>query len=89
MVHHVFFWLKDAGSEKDRDRLIKGLQTLASIPGILKLHIGLPAETEQREVVDSSYQVTEIIFFKDLADQAAYQEHPIHQQFVADCAHLW
>jgi hypothetical protein len=21
--------------------------------------------------------------------QRAYQEHPIHQKFVADCSHLW
>jgi hypothetical protein len=27
--------------------------------------------------------------FDSLADQAAYQSHPIHQRFVETCSHLW
>jgi hypothetical protein len=39
--------------------------------------------------VDSSFSASEILFFDDVAGQDAYQEHPIHKQFVADCSHLW
>jgi hypothetical protein len=30
-----------------------------------------------------------VLFFDDTAGQKLYQDHPIHQKFVADCAHLW
>lgn len=89
VVHHVFFWLNDPASTKDRDRLIAGLRTLAAIPVIRALHIGVPADTEARDVVDGSYQVSELMFFDNVADQKAYQDHPIHKAFVAECEKLW
>lgn len=89
VLHHVFFWLKDPASTADRDRLIAGLRTLAAIPAVRALHIGVPADTEARDVVDGSYQVSELMFFDSVADQKAYQDHPIHRQFVADCERLW
>jgi hypothetical protein len=89
LIHSVFFWLKRPDSREDQDALIKGLRTLGQIPGINSLHIGLPASTENRDVVDNSFQVSELMFFDDLAAQSAYQAHPIHQKFVEDCSHLW
>jgi hypothetical protein len=89
VVHHVFFWLKNPGSEDDLKKLISGLQTLRKIKAVRKLYIGVPASTEKREVVESSYHVSELMFFDDLAGQAAYQEDPIHQKFVQEYSHLW
>jgi hypothetical protein len=89
LLHHVFFWLKNPNSKEDRDKLIAGLQTLKKIETVRKIHIGVPASTEQRDVVDSSYSVSELLFFDDLAGQKTYQDHPIHQQFIKDCSHLW
>jgi hypothetical protein len=89
IVHHVFFWLKNPSSKEDLAKLIVGLKTLKSIKTIRRLHIGLPAATEERSVVDASYNVSELMFFDDLAGQKAYQDDPIHQKFIADCAHLW
>ncbi|ETI65273.1 Stress responsive alpha-beta barrel [Sphingobium sp. C100] len=89
LVHHVFFWLKQAGSPADRDRLVAGLRTLAAIPMVRQLHVGLPAPTEQRDVIDNSYDVSELIYFDNIADQKAYQDHPIHRAFVASCEPLW
>jgi hypothetical protein len=89
IIHHVFFWLKNPDSKEDRDKLIAGLQGLRRIKAIRKLHIGVPASTEKREVVDNSYQVSELMFFDSLADQKTYQDDPIHQKFIADCSHLW
>jgi hypothetical protein len=53
------------------------------------MHIGVPASTEQRPVVDSSYSASELMFFDDVAGQEAYQVHPIHKKFVEQCSHLW
>jgi hypothetical protein len=89
LAHHVFFWLKNPDSTADRDKLIEGLRTLARIETIKKLHIGVPASVEKRDVVDSSYHVSELMFFDDVEGQNAYQVHPIHQKFISDCSHLW
>jgi hypothetical protein len=89
VVHHVFFWLKNPKSKEDLQRLLTGLRTLGGIESVRAIHIGVPAETEQRGVVDASYSASEILFFDDVAGQNAYQVHPIHQQFVKDCEHLW
>jgi len=89
LVHHVFFWLKNPGSVADRDRIIEGLKTLRKIEAIKELRIGVVASTEKRDVVDNSWAVSELMFFEDLAGQATYQDHPIHQKFIKDCSHLW
>jgi hypothetical protein len=89
VAHHVFFWLKNPGSEEDRNKIIAGLKTLRQIEAIKELRIGIVASTEKRDVVDNSWGVSELMFFEDLAGQAAYQTHPIHQQFIKDCGHLW
>lgn len=89
LVHHVFFWLNNAGSQADRDALMAGLWTLKAIPVIRNLQVGVPAPTEQRDVVDASYDVSELMYFDNAADQKIYQDHPIHQAFVAKCQHLW
>ena len=89
LIHHVFFWLKNAGSKADRDQLITGLSTLRGIDVVQQLHIGAPASTEKRDVVDNSYDVSELMVFKSVEDQKTYQDHPLHQAFVRDCGHLW
>ncbi|WP_454831327.1 Dabb family protein [Pseudoxanthomonas wuyuanensis] len=89
VVHHVFFWLKNPDSKEDLAKLLAGLRTLAGIDTVRGIHIGVPADTEQRGVVDGSYSASEILFFDDVAGQNAYQVHPIHKQFIADCEHLW
>jgi hypothetical protein len=89
LVHHVFFWLKNPDSKEDLAKLLAGLQTLRKIETIRKINIGVPASTEKREVVDNSYHASELMFFDDLAGQKIYQDHAIHQKFIADCSHLW
>ena len=89
VVHHVFFWLKRPGNADDRRKLLEGLHMLKAIPVIKKLLTGTAAPTEQREVVDSSYDVSELMFFDNTADQKVYQDHPLHQAFVEKYSHLW
>jgi hypothetical protein len=89
LTHHVFFWLKNRDSKQDLNKLIEGLRTLEKIPSVRKLHIGVPASTEKRDVVDNSYSASELMFFDDIAGQDIYQEHPIHKKFVENCSHLW
>jgi hypothetical protein len=89
LVHHAFFWLKNPESKEDLQKLVEGLKTLRMIETIRELRIGVPATTEKRDVVDNSYQASELMLFDDLEGQKTYQDHPIHQKFIADCGHLW
>lgn len=89
LVHHVFFWLKNPNSIEDRDKLVEGVKTLAKIETIRKLHVGVVASTEKRDVVDTSWGVSELMFFDDTAGQKVYQDHPIHQAFIKNYSHLW
>lgn len=89
LLHHVFFWLNSPGSVTDKQQLIEGLKTLSAIPTVRQLHIGVLASTEKRDVVDTSWDVSELMFFDDAAGQKVYQDHPIHQAFVKQYSHLW
>ena len=87
-VHHVFFWLKNADSQKDLAQLIEGLRKLESISVMRSCHIGTPAPTN-RSVIDSSYSVSLLTLFDNGEDEKIYQEHPVHKEFIASCSHLW
>ncbi|MGK0236025.1 MAG: hypothetical protein ACI9EK_002569 [Psychroserpens sp.] len=89
LIHHVFFWLKNPQSEEDKRQLIAGLKTLAAIPTVRQFHLGLLASTEKREVVDTSWDISELLFFDNEAGQKTYQDHPVHQDFVKNYSHLW
>jgi hypothetical protein len=87
-VHHVYFWLKNAGSKEDQARLLKGLKSLQKIETIKMSHIGVPADTN-RDVIDTSYQFSWLLMFNNRKDQDVYQNHPVHLKFVEECSHLW
>lgn len=89
LLHHVFFWLKNPDSAADREKLIAGVKSLAAIETVRSIHVGVPASTEKREVVDNSYHVSELLGFDDVAGQDAYQVHPLHKKFVEEHQHLW
>ena len=89
LIHHVLFWLKNRDSHHDRERLIEGLKSLRNIDVVRTLHIGVPAATESRGVVDASYSVSELMLFDNEDDQRAYQNHHVHKKFVEECEHLW
>ena len=87
-IHHVYFWLKDPGNSTDLGSLVEGLTKLSEVNTIHSFHIGVPAGTS-REVIDSSYSVSWLLYFKNKEDQDSYQEDPVHLNFVKECSHLW
>jgi hypothetical protein len=89
IIHHVFFWLKNPGSEADKMKLIEGLQTLKDIKEVKQLIIGTPASTLKRDVVDNSFDVSELMYFDDVASQDAYQKHVVHELFIKNYSYLW
>jgi len=89
LLHHVFFWLKNPDSESDRAELIAGIKSLAAIEAVRAIHVGIPASTEKRDVVEMSYHVSELLCFDDVEGQNVYQVHPLHAAFVEKHQHLW
>jgi hypothetical protein len=89
LIHHVFFWLKEPKNEAHKNQLVKALNDLLKVESIKLSHIGFPAGTESRDVVDHSYSVSYMVMFDDQAGQDAYQVHPLHVKFVDENSHLW
>lgn len=89
LAHHVFFWLKEPNNPDVRKTFESALKELRNVPTIKLAHIGVPAGTESRDVVDHSYTYCMLTFFDSQEGQDAYQVHPIHEAFVAQNNHLW
>lgn len=89
LIHHVFFWLKEPENEAHKKQLVEALNKLTTVKTIKLSHIGFPASTENRDVVDHSYSVSYMTMFDSQADQDSYQVDPIHLKFVEENQHLW
>jgi hypothetical protein len=89
LVHQVYFWLKNRESKEDLNKLIEGIKTLQKIKTIRLAKIGVPASTEKRDVIDSSYSISWLTIFDDIKGQDEYQVDPIHLKFVENYKHLW
>jgi hypothetical protein len=82
-IHHVYFWLKPDAGKAAKENLIADCRSLlAKVPGVQQLWAGEPAGN-QREIVDNSYSVALAVVFLDRAAHDAYQEHPLHLEFIA------
>jgi aminoglycoside phosphotransferase (APT) family kinase protein len=89
LVHHVYFWLKEPENKAHKKQLVDALNELRKVKTIKLSHIGFPAGTESRDVVDHSYSVSYMVMFDDQAGQDAYQVDPVHLKFVEENQHLW
>ncbi len=89
LVHQVYFWLKDPQDQVAHQSLKAGLKKLLTVSTIESGHIGVPASTEARDVVDNSYSFSYNVRFKNMEDHDSYQGDPIHLEFIETCATLW
>jgi len=86
LVHTVYFWLKPG---IDRAAFRRQVETLAGIPGLIACHVGVPAPTPSRPMIDASYDVALTTVMPDLAVHDVYQTHPLHLAFLANCREQW
>jgi hypothetical protein len=87
-IHHVYFWLNKPSSKEDLQQLVAGLEKLTKISTIRLFQIGKPADTN-RDVIETTYSVSWILFFDNKDDEEGYQVDPLHLNFVKECKHLW
>lgn len=87
--HSVYFWLREGGTAEDAQKTAQACQAyLSSIPGIVKMTVAFPADT-QGGPVDNSYGVALLIEFESKAAHDLYDKHPSHQRFLEECQSLW
>lgn len=89
LVHHVFFWLKEPKNPEVRRQFEKAIDALLKVETIKLSHVGVPASTEERDVVDHTYTYSVMTFFDSQEGQDIYQVHPIHLKFIEENSHLW
>ncbi|WP_223271825.1 Dabb family protein [Algoriphagus ratkowskyi] len=87
MIHQVYFWLHDTANTKEF--LNEAVPMLGRCKTVGKFIAGTPAATEDREVVDHSFQVSCTAFFDSLEDQLVYQTDPLHLEFIEKYSHMW
>ncbi len=87
-LHSVYFWLANPTSAPDQAALLTGLESLRGVEAIQQVQIGEPGPT-RRPVIEHTYSVALLLTFANQTDHDTYQNHPIHLEFVAQCAHLW
>ena len=89
LIHSVYFWLNPSADPAIVGRFRAGLERLASIPDVKSAHVGPPAATPKRSVVDDSYSWALVALFDDVAAHDRYQDHPIHHDFLSEFGESW
>ncbi len=89
LSHIVIFWLKDELTTDQRAAFRSGLETLKGIEAACGLHVGAPAATGDRPVIDTSYSFAVTVLFDSVADHDTYQVHPLHLAFLKQFSAYW
>lgn len=89
LIHTVFFWMKDGIDDGERQQFEDGLSSLADIESVKRFYWGTPAATDERDVVDRSYDYALVVHFEDVKGHDVYGPHKIHEKFIEDSSNLW
>lgn len=81
--HIVIIWLREPGNVSHRQTLIKASQQLTEIPGVISVEGG-EVITDNRPVVDSSFDVALSFRLQDKQALREYVQHPLHKKLLKD-----
>ena len=81
--HVVLCWLKDAGNEAQRQKLIETSLKFKEIPGVLEVRAGEVVKSD-RPIVDSSFDVAIFLSYDSVGEMNAYIIHPDHKKAVQE-----
>lgn len=87
-VHAVYFTLRADLSDADRATFLAWQPVLCALPSVHAGYHGVPADTD-RLVIDRAYTHALVLLFADAAAEQAYQVHPEHDRFRAECGTFW
>jgi hypothetical protein len=89
LVHTVIFWLKKDLSEDQKVVFTNEVKTLGEISSVESFHLGTPAPTPKRPVIEDSYDYAITVVLKDMHAHDDYQVDPIHLDFIDKCKDMW
>lgn len=89
LQHTVYFYLNDDVTDQQRDEFESGLKDLLEIESIYKSELGVPGDTESRDVTDHSFAYSIFTWFENMDDYKTYDEHPDHLEFIDTYSSLW
>ena len=87
-VHAVYFTLRPDLPAADLATFEAWQPRLCALPSVHAGYTGVPAATD-RPVIDRAYTHALILLFADAAAEQAYQVHPEHDRFRAECGTFW
>ena len=89
ILHTVYFWLKEGITEQEEQDFLLFFEELKKIPGILAFHVGKPASTTNRDVVDNSFQYSIFVLFNSMEEINVYEKHPDHLAAAEKFSKYW
>lgn len=89
LIHSVYYWFKAEAEPSRVAEFEAGLRRLCQVEQIEKAYFGRPEHTPPRPVIDQSYEWALVLHFENLAQHDAYQEHPLHLEFLERFAEIW
>ena len=82
ICHSVYVWTKD-DRPSTVNKIIEVSKSFRKIPGVEKVHVGRVIKSD-RAVVDSSFNVGIIMYFRDKKALQNYIDHPDHVKAVKE-----
>ena len=89
LQHNVYFYMKEDITPEEMQAFEQGLQELMSIEEVYSWQIGIPGDTEERDVTDHSFGYSIFSWFESMEDYEVYAEHPTHLAFIDQYQELW
>lgn len=89
LQHTVYFYLNSDVTPEEKEAFEEGLEELLEIPAIHQSELGVPADTEERDVTDHGYAYVIYTWFETMEDYKTYSDHPDHLEFIDEYNGLW
>ena len=89
LAHSVFFSLNDRSDAAVRKMLDACRNYLSSHPGTVFYAFGTPNQVLTRPVNDRDFDVALHVVFESVEAHDAYQDAPLHQQFISENKPNW
>ena len=90
LVHTVFFKFTESSTEADVQSCADDARNLlGKIETVKALYVGSPADTEVRPVSVRDFDLSLTVLFENIDDQNVYQDHPLHDEFIANSKENW
>lgn len=89
LAHNVYFTLNDSSDAAKQALLSACKKYLAKHPGVVFFACGALQQELERPVNDRGFDVALHVVFDSLASHDAYQDAPLHHQFINENRANW